>query len=163
MSQGRLTSLRSLVLEFFNKSGWKYEEPPTENYIALDFKGPHGAWKVYAFIQEDIRYFSMNSNMPFFVPAGRRFALAELAARINHELPLSYVDLDVDSGLLNVRFDLDLSGTEPSNEMLASYILGNLDAVNRYFPALLGIAFGERSAGELFHEVSHAPRHERTA
>jgi hypothetical protein len=87
--------------------------------------GPEGAARVF-------------SVLPYAVPSDRRAAVAEFAARCNHELFAGVVELDFTDGEVRVR----TSARDPnglSRSLLEALVVDNLGVMGLVFQALVDV------------------------
>ena len=90
---------------------------------------------------------------PTYVPAARRLAVADAVARINYVNCVGNLEMDMKDGELRVRTCLEGDGLigEP---MIDRAIRKSLDLADQYQAALLSIAFGNASPGDVLAMAS---------
>ena len=90
---------------------------------------------------------------PTYVPAPRRQAVADAISRINYVNYVGNLEMDMKDGELRVRTCLEGDGIigEP---MIARVICKALDLAEQYQAALLSIAFGNASPGDVLAMAS---------
>src|SRR5688500_3395670 len=99
--------LGKILESYFSDKGWKYRAATADSqFYVLDFNGKHSSWKTYAFFNEELELISVASVLPVVPPPAKRSTLCELICRIKHVLPICYVDLDVENGMISVRCDI---------------------------------------------------------
>ena len=94
-----------------------------------------------------------DSDYPTVVPAPRRLAVADAISRINYVNCVGNLEMDMNDGELRVRTIVEGDGLigEP---MIDRAICKSLDLADQYQAALLSIAFGNASPGDVLAMAS---------
>lgn len=99
--------------------------------IATDERLRSAMWSVLALVK---------------VPEQARGKVAELIARINHDLSLAALELDMDTGELRVTASVYLPGSALSTDMVGFYLQGCLHVMDTSLPRVLSVAFAGTAA-----------------
>ena len=146
------------VKAFLDGEQWAYEEHPAGGAVRLRFKGESGEWVVL--VQEvgaeggKVVVYSMPANV---IPEPARVAAAEAIARLNFGMILGNWELDVDSGEIRYKTSADFRGEPVGPNAIRHLVYTNVLMVDRYLPALLGVAFGGRDPKQAIEAIDAEP------
>lgn len=144
------TPIKPHLEQYFSSMGWKYRPSEDGAFFVLDFDGTHGSWRTYVFFSDDLHWISVVSNFPGIAREDRRINFTELVCRINHELPIAYMDFDIVTGRVLLRCELLLGDVDPTPSMLSSAFERNFTPLDALYPYIAQAMFSERSAAEIY-------------
>ncbi|HWR39298.1 MAG TPA: YbjN domain-containing protein [Patescibacteria group bacterium] len=132
------------VTAFLTAEGWPVWSNGEGNSVRLQtgVRACNGGWLCRADIQEQEGLLIFNSVLECFAPLNRRALAAELLNRINSRLLLGHFCLDYTDGEISFRTSLDLSGTPLTAAMVSALIYRNVQVMDCYFPAIMGLLYG---------------------
>mmetsp|Transcript_3029 Transcript_3029/g.4070 ORF Transcript_3029/g.4070 Transcript_3029/m.4070 type:complete len:183 (-) Transcript_3029:348-896(-) len=95
---------------------------------------------------------------PVKVPEGdKRTVCAELLMRINYTLALGNFEIDFRDGEVRYRMAVDVEGSALSLPMIETNIMVSAATMDRYFPAVMAVVYGNKSPLEAFEEARNPP------
>jgi hypothetical protein len=138
-----MTTMLDLAEKYFASCAWRHSRVAgRDDLIELVFENPRSKWKSYA-KASDSRAFLFYSICATDVPEARRPAVAEFMTRVNFGLVTGNFEMDWSDGEVRFRTGIELTGIEPTTELVAALVQPNLSAVHRYLPGLLMVIRNE--------------------
>jgi hypothetical protein len=141
------------VCKFFEQNGWKFDQLPTREILRMGFQGEHGEWICFAQVREKQQQFVFYSRPAFQVPEEHRTAVSELFTRANYGMIVGNFELDFDDGEVRFKTSIDIEGGELLPEFIRNIVGTNITMMDRYLPAIQGVASGDRSPSEALDEI----------
>ena len=142
--QARLAAALKTVQQCLTELEWEPKRVAEGSGFSVDFGPPHlpvsGA---LAAISSRLEAFVFYFNFGFAVDAASRPEMAEFIARVNSELMVGNLDLDVDRGYLRFKVGLSFQGTDLSPDLIRGAIRIGMTTVEKYAETLMQIARGE--------------------
>jgi hypothetical protein len=147
-----MTGLEFLATSL-RESGLEVDEYPEHGAVGFEHLGRNGDWEVFCRSRDPVSQVAVYSILSVAVPADRRARVAELLTRANYGLIIGNFELDLDDGELRFKTSIDFAGDRLSGALLAMLIEHNLDAFDRYLPAINGAMTTDRPVLELLQTV----------
>lgn len=151
-----MKQLSELVKDFLDGMGLRHERSDDEKNFKIGFTGDNGHFSAMITVDDVGRRIVVDTMCPINVPKTRLLAVAELTARINFGLALGNLDIDLGDGLILFRTGIKVGRINLDHETLFALICGNLWTMDRYFPAIASVAYGnstpERAIASLADE-----------
>lgn len=123
-------------------SGLELSEHPEHGAVSFGHRGDHGSWEVFCRARDPHSQIAVYSLHPRAVEPTHRTTMMELITRANFGLIIDNFELDLDDGELRFKTSLDFSNYRLSGPLIAQLIEHNLDAFDRYLPALDAVMTG---------------------
>jgi hypothetical protein len=149
------------VVDFLTDDGWKYtilEEDNDLLALTLSFKGRQGSWQCFAIVDEEKNWLRFYSILPVHVPEEKRYDMAEFITRANYGLMLGNFEMDFHDGEMRFKTSVDAEGGDLVKQMIDNLLRSNLVTMDRYFSGLMAVLYSERSATEIYEEMSDVER-----
>jgi hypothetical protein len=138
-----MSAMLDLAEKYFVSRAWRHSRiAGRDDLIELVFDNPRSAWKSYAKVSGD-RAFVFYSMCAIGVLEARRAAVAEFITRVNFGLVTGNFEMDWADGEVRFKTGLELTGIEPTIDLVASLVQPNLAAVLRYLPGLVMVIRNE--------------------
>jgi hypothetical protein len=148
-------SLIETVANFFINDGWPFTQVGDQPILRLQFQGESGRWLCIARTQEEHGQFMFYSVCPMVAPEERRMAVAEFITRANYGLILGNFEMDFDDGEIRFKTSADVSaGATFDAPLLRQLVYTNVLVLDKFFPALAKIIYGNVEPGTAFREVN---------
>jgi hypothetical protein len=138
----------STVVQFLSEEDWNYNVLDGEDMLTMGFQGQSGSWRCLASVDEERDWLTFYSALPASVPPEKRQDIAEFIARVNFGLVLGNFELDFDDGEVRFKTSIDVEGGDLTTKMVENLIYSNVLAMDRYFPGLMAVLYGNKSAQE---------------
>jgi hypothetical protein len=146
------------LLKFLRRDGWKFTVLK-EGIAVLSFRGTAGTWQCFTCVDEAKGWLSFFSIFPANVPSAKRSDVAEYLTRANYGLVIGNFEMDYDDGEVRFKTSIDVEGGELTSVMVENVVRTNLVLMDRYFPGLMGVLYGDRDPADAIEEVEgRAPR-----
>ena len=146
------------VLATLEGNGWDYEVSDNDSVdgplLRLVHDGTSARWVFYVHIEAGERYVAVYSVFPFDAPEEHRAATAELLTRINSGLVIGNFEIDLEDGEILGKTSLSAADDLVSTAAISRLVEANLEAMDRYFPAIAAVASGDMTPGDAFATVN---------
>ena len=124
----------------------------------LGFAGDSGCFLGYVDIDEEQRTLYIRTLAPVKVPSSKRQEVAELLMRANPRLVLGNFDLNMDSGVIAYKTSAMLGDSSLHDDIIGHLLYANWYAMDRYFPAMNMVLFGNISPKKAIGKVKEGRR-----
>jgi hypothetical protein len=148
----KMSSISSVVLEFFKENSWAVSQVGEETVWQLAFQGEKGKWSCLAQTGEAEQQFAFYSISPINVPPEKLATVAELLYRINLTLTVGNFELNFDTGEVFFKTSIDVEGDRLTTALVARLVINNVMAMDYYLPALMSVISSEVSAKAALEE-----------
>ena len=98
--------------------------------------------QLYDYVLTDVR-----------VPEDRRLAVAELSTRANYGMRIGNFELDLRDGEVRYKSSVDFEHNALTASLAMNALMPALGTMDRYFPAVMGVAFGSIDPAEAIAEL----------
>jgi hypothetical protein len=146
----------STVVQFLSEEDWNYNVFEGEDMLTLGFQGQSGSWRCLASVDEEREWLTFYSALPANVPSEKRPAIAEFVTRANFGLVLGNFELDFEDGEVRFKTSIDVEGGDLTTKMVENLIYSNVLAMDRYFPGLMAVLYGNKSAQQALEQLVNA-------
>lgn len=143
-----MKQLSKLVKDFLDYMGLRHEQINHGKDFKIGFRGDNGGFSALITVNDGDRIVNVCTLCPINVPKTKLLAVAELIARINCGLALGNLDIDLGDGLILFRTGIKVGHINLDHETLLVLICGNLWMMDRYFPAIASVAYGNSTPEE---------------
>jgi len=134
------------VIEWFESKEWSYDSSAEHDSVGSTIRLKDCAVRLRCSVyhQDDWRRVTAYAVFHAYVPENRRTAMAEALARINYSLAVGAFNLDMSDGEVSAR-NWHSSDTDINLEMIDRTANRALNLAEKFFPALMAVAFGGAS------------------
>jgi hypothetical protein len=139
-------SLFERVAGYLDANDWRHDADTEKGYFSMGCRIKEASVRVIidVFESDDWRRLLTFSTYPVMVPEHRRSAVVEALTRINYQLVYGNFEMDLADG--EVRFRTVVEAEKDLDDSMIERVLNaNLNAVDRYFAALMTITYGNAS------------------
>jgi len=147
-----LTPLLEVAAATLTGSGWSFERL-SDRALTYPVHGAQTSYEGAVFVTEDLRLITAYCVFVPRVPETRRAAMLEAIARANFGLHTGAFELGLDDGILRFRDGLIVKGSELLPRMLRDVIAYCGFICDRYYEALMAVAFDGKEPGVAVGEV----------
>ena len=151
--------LLAVVLECFEKHGWKLRQSSQPNTLPFAFRGAHATYDGMIDINETDEEFLLLLRAPNHVPENRRLAAAEFLTRANFSMKFGCFELDMADGEVRFKVATLLREGQLSHRMVHDMLGVGLTTLDRFYPGLMAVCFGSRPAAEAIAAIESPPGH----
>ena len=146
------------LVDYLTEDNWKFTVFQEDTAVVLNFRGEAGTWQCFANVDEERQWFSFYSILPSNVPEEKRPDVAEFVCRANYGLVIGNFEMDFDDGEVRYKTSIDVEGGELTPKMIENLMRANLMTMDRYFPGLMVVVYGDRDPAEAVADVEeHMP------
>lgn len=144
-------SLLYPAFEYMQSRKWNNIHYNSElEVLSVPLSGQHGNFTVLVRAYSAMGILSSTTLLPFNVPAPHRKEIAELLCRLNWQSFLGCMEMDFRDGELACRTEVDFEGGTPTPTMIGNLIQASFVRLDKAFPMIMEVIYGNRSAEELF-------------
>jgi hypothetical protein len=146
------------LLEYLNTAGLTYQELPDRTTVRFGIALVNGHYDCFADALEQSNELIVCSVSPVRVPLNKRHLVAEFLTRINYRLLFGCLEMDYDDG--EVRYKTTLIYDEempPTAALIDRAIKTNLRMMDRFFPGIMAIVYGNASPEDMTHQTLEEP------
>lgn len=133
------------VSNFLKCEGIPFEQPDGEPMVKTGFRGDNGYFVIFITADDEDRLLEAFTMCPLNVPKAKLAAVTELIARINCRLRVGNFDIDLTDGEVGFRVGIRVGDTILDRDMLGGTIFGSSLAMDRFFPAIASVVYGNVS------------------
>ena len=141
------------VVDYLTEDDWKFNVVKDDTALMLSFRGEAGSWQCFATVDEEKQWFTFYSILPSNVPEDKRVEIAEFITRANYGLVIGNFEMDYADGEVRYKTSVDVEGGELTAKMIENVIRANVMTMDRYFPGLMGVLYGDRDPAEAIAEL----------
>lgn len=150
--------IMNAFVTFFREDGvqWKFQVS-TESVLELTVTGQNGKWLsvAHAFEEQDRAVFY--SLLPVNAPKEKYPEIIEYLTRVNWELVLGNFEFDYSDGEIRFRTAIDVEGDRLVPSLVKQMVYANLSTVDRNFPGIMKVLYGDVSVSEALESLSQMP------
>ena len=151
----------ALVKQYLDAGSRSYQlQDPREDgsqVISMNLSGNNSSFRTFIDVKVNQDRMLVFIESPVKVPENTRSLCAELLMRINYTLALGNFELDFRDGEVRYRMAVDVEGSSLSLQMIETNIMVSAATMDRYFPAMMAVVYGNRSPVEAFEDVRNPP------
>ncbi len=151
-------SLVGVVRDYLDKGGWKYEasEQNGHSIFSCGVTMSNAQYRTIFDICEARTQFGVFVYAQVMVPERHRATVAEYTARVNRQIYLGKLDIDMNDGEIRTVVTVDVEGSALSPEMVS--LMENVAhrTMDHHYPGLMAICYGNRSATEALAAVEES-------
>jgi hypothetical protein len=146
------------LIEYLDTAGLTYQKLPERMTVRFGISLDNGHYECYADALEESSQFIVCSISPVKVPLNKRALVAEFLTRINYRLLLGGFEMDYADG--EVRFKTTLiyeDDIPPTDALIDRTFKTNLRMMDRFFPGIMAIVYGNASPEDMAHQTLEEP------
>ena len=141
------------VKQFFDVDDWNYSQLEGETILRLGFSGDNGNWTIFAQAKEDAEQLILYSLFPNNAPEDKRGEVARSLHMANYGLIVGNFEFDYSDGETRFKTSVMAPAQDITNEMIRHLVYANVLTVDRYFPGLMGVLYGGKTAEQAVQEI----------
>lgn len=146
------------LTQVMDEQEYTYQQRGDEETITADFKTQVAAYHIVMKVEAEFEMFQIFGYAPVVMPEGSRRAIAEAVARANYGLRIGKFELDMNDGELRYHIAHILTEGNLDPVVADRCIDTTMAMLDRYFPAMLSVAFGNEPAEEAIMFAECGPR-----
>lgn len=131
--------------------------------IFTTMTGNNGSYRVICDLKEEDKILIVYVFSPVKVPPNKRLDIAEYITRANYGVMIGNFEMDFTDGELRYKGGIDYSGGELVDGMIEQLIGKSAYTMNRYFPGIMRIIYGDVSAKDAMAEIEPNQAHGEAA
>ncbi|KAL7573273.1 hypothetical protein ACA910_003418 [Epithemia clementina (nom. ined.)] len=146
-----------LIKQYLDSGNRSYQcQDPRDDgsqVISLNLTGNHSSYRTFIDVKAHQDRMLVFIESPVRAPDRSRAACAELLMRINYSLALGNFEIDFRDGEIRYRMAVDVEGSYLSLSMIETNIMVSAATMDRYFPAMMTVIYGNKAPVEALEEV----------
>lgn len=131
----------------------KFERTEPTGVFRSGFIGENGCLLGYVDADGERSTVYTRTLAPLVVSKGKRLEPAELVARINHRLLRGNLELNIDTGAIACPTSISLGESDLHPDGMEHLLYGNCRAMDRFFPTVNAVLFGNISPRKAINQV----------
>lgn len=139
--------------KFFEEENWQVTQLKDKLTLTMEYSAPNGTFRCFAIANEEGERFTFYSFCPIKVPEQKRGFVADYVTRANYGLPIGNLEMDFDDGEIRTKTTVMVGGTEIDYFLIKHVVYMNLVIMNKYFPGISAIVYGNVSPVEAIRQV----------
>jgi hypothetical protein len=148
-----MAGIFSKLIDYMESAGWKYEILEGQTIVRFNFKASSGRLLCYGEVDEAKHWLLFYTYMPVNVPSDRIVDMAEFIVRANRGMRIGNFEFDFEDGEIRYKTSIDSEGGELTDKMIDNLLRANLSTINRYFPGIMELIYGGKSAIEAIAKI----------
>ena len=150
---GSMETTFANLVEFFEAEGLKHEAHPEDGIVIAGFRAQNLSICIYFMLHADEGLLQLFAPLPGKIPQGCRAAIAEAITRANYGAKMGKFELDYSSGELRFQIANAFTAEGLDAEIIRRLIGTAVHTVDRYFPAVMSIAYGNELPDDAIRHV----------
>ncbi|KAL7573272.1 hypothetical protein ACA910_003417 [Epithemia clementina (nom. ined.)] len=147
----------NLIQQYLDSGNRSYQcQEPTDagsQVLLLNLTGDHSSYRTFIDVKAHQDRMFVFIESPVKAPERSRPACAELLMRINYSLVLGNFEIDFRDGEIRYRMAVDVEGSHLSLSMIETNIMVSAATMDRYFPVMMTVIYGNKAPVEALEEV----------
>jgi hypothetical protein len=139
--------------DFLFDPEWGFGPGPSDSTLVSHFEGDNGSFIVALSVREDAQQLVFYAYAPDVTPDEHLGAMMELVTRANYGLIIGNFELDLVDGEVRFKVALDVEGLEDPTVVVKSHLAAALTTLDQYFPAIVAVQSGEKTAADALAQV----------
>lgn len=147
------------VYEFLESQDWPYT-PIEDDLMDEDeagfrtaFTGDSGQFSCLGLVDEQKRMFVFYTFSPVKVAEDRLMAAMEFVTRANYDMYIGNFEMDLSDGEVRFKASVDFDEAQALAPVVKGVVFMSVLMMDRYFPGLLRVIYGEASAEQAIDEI----------
>jgi hypothetical protein len=149
--------LLSVLAQLLAERNIEWSETADDEVIEAEVRGESGSWTCFFIGREAENRVGVYSQTTWYAPEHVRPQMAELITRINYGLSNGNFEMDFSDGEIRFKTSLDVTGAQPTAELIGNLLSPNFAAMETYLPALEAVRDGRLSPVDAL-EAAENPR-----
>jgi len=141
------------ICMWLDQEEWNYSTKPENSLIRTTGTGSNGTFQIVIDLKEADSILIVYVFMPCKVPQNKRLDIAEYTARANYGVMIGNFELDFRDGECRYKGSIDYSGGVLVNGMISELIGKSAYTMNRYFPGMMRVIYGNIDAKSAIAEI----------
>ena len=141
------------VERFLEIDGWFPTPIDGTTAYKCGFNGESAKFRVIAHVNVELEQLYLYVIADVNVPEETRDVVSEFVCRSNYGMRIGNFEIDVTDGEIRYKSSLDFEGEVLTHQLIRNAIYPAATTIDRYFPALMRVAFGGATAADAVAEV----------
>ena len=154
--EGPMETTFEKLVEFFEAEGLKHQANPEGGVVIASFAAQNLSVCIYFALHADEGLLQLFAPLPAKIPPGCRPAIAEAIARANYGMKMGKFELDYSEGELRFQIANAFTAEGLDAEIIRRLIGTAVYTVDRYFPAMMSIIYGNELPEDAIRHVEQS-------
>jgi hypothetical protein len=146
-------SLIEMIEQVLVEDDWHYERDEERDVVMLGVKCRNASLRLAFDAKEDKGVVVLYGLIDGRVPQQKLVEAAEFITRANYGLLVGNFEMDYGDGEVRFKVSVDVEGAELTPTMIRNMINYCVVTLNRYYPGLMGVLFGNLDPAEAAAEA----------
>lgn len=147
--------LSDVVQAFLDGDDWKYEKFEDKDIFRAGVGAKNASYSLFYDVKESAEQLIVYTITPQHVPEQYRHEVSEFLTRANYGIIIGNFEMDFDDGEVRYKTSVDVEGGELTTGMVRQLTLYSVSTTDRYFPGIMAICYGGKSAQESVLDVEN--------
>lgn len=138
---------------FLKEDDWKPIR--SDKFLGFNYamQGKNAKFSGVAFINPDKHFLVFYAVLPVRIPEEKRAEIAFFLTRANYNMMIGNFELDLSDGEVRYKSALDFEGFLLNPSLIKNAIYPTATMMDKYYPGIMSILYGGKSAEEAIAEV----------
>lgn len=141
------------ICRYLDQEEWTFTPKRERGLIISSGTGSNGTYQMIIDVKEEDSILIVYVRLPAKVPQNKRLDIAEFITRANYGLMISNFELDFSDGDCRCKGSIDYTGGALSNGMIEELIGKTAYTMNRYFPGMMRVIYGNVNPKSAIAEI----------
>ena len=138
--------LYDAMILHMEENNLKFQRHDEAERLMLGIGGRNGRWQIVVQVNQAREQVTVLSMLESHCPPERLPAMCEFLTRANWGLILGNYEMDLQDGEIRYKTSVDMEGQVLPQSMIRPLMAANISTVDRYFPGLMRVMFGDGDA-----------------
>jgi len=153
-SDGTGSSLIRIVENALKKDDWSYEHDHEDpRILRTGVKGKNTSLRGTFMVVEEKRIIHFYVHLSVNVIENKRLETMEYITRANYGLQIGNFEMDLRDGEIRFKVSIDVEAGTLSTVMVRNMMSAGFCTVDRYFPGLMSVIFGNAVPAQAIEEI----------
>lgn len=146
--------LMGIIEKTLHEEGWSFErDNERPELLRTGVKGKNTDMRGTFLVIQDKEIVLFYVQLPAKAPEGRKKEAADFITRANYGMNIGNFEMDMEDGEIRFKVSLDVEAGTLSNVMVRNILMAGFGTVDRYFPGLMSVIYGNTIPSVAIREV----------
>ena len=141
------------IIRYLQTENWNFSVERERQIILTSATGDNGTYRIILDLKEEAHILIVYVYLPSKVPLEKRLQVAEYITRANYGLVIGNFELDFKDGEVRYKGSLEYADGDLPHKMMDQLIQKCAYTMNRYFPGLMRVIFGDVEALDAIRQI----------
>lgn len=148
------TGLMGIIITALKEDDWSFErDSERPDLLRVGVKGRNTDMRGTFLVRQEKEQVVFYVQLPTKTPEGRQREAMEFITRANYGMNIGNFEMDLQDGEIRFKVSLDVEAGVLSNSMVRNMMSVAFLTVDRYFPGLMSVLFGNAIPAAAVREI----------